>query len=194
MSSSTTRTWLASTRLAGCLLRRILRRDVTRPPTDRFVASVYAAVGVVRRPACGILEQADSANAPVAAKIEPVQRSAGNENQIAGFHFQRHDRRGWRMNVEQAAPGDDVADFVLVVAMLDVEFGQHGVESGRARVHIDHVGGHVPTALLQLLDLWHVGLQNLLGGGIIGEARRNWPALVLDADTREVRANLGLFA
>src|SRR6185312_4885050 len=118
MSSSSTRTWLASTRLAGCLLRRILRRDVTRPPADGLVAAVHAAVGVVRRPAGGILEQADGANAPVATEIEPVQRSARHADQVAGLYFQRHDRRSRRMNVKQATPGNDVADFVLVVAML----------------------------------------------------------------------------
>src|SRR5436309_7880824 len=139
MSSSSTRTWLASTRLADGLLRRILRWNVAGSPADRLVSAIDAAVGVVRRPASGILKQANRANAPVAAKIEPVQCAARHANQVAGFHFQRDDRRRRRMNVKQAAPGDDVANFVLVVTMLDVKFREHGVEPGSIGVYVDHI-------------------------------------------------------
>ena len=74
------------------------------------------------RPAGLVLEQTDGANAAVSAEIEPVERPAWDANQVPGFYFYRNNRALLRMDMEQAAPGDDIADFVLIVAVLNVEF------------------------------------------------------------------------
>ena len=55
------------------------------------------------------------------------------------------------------------ANFVLVVTMLDVKFREHGVEPGSIGVYVDHIRRYVTAALLQLLYLRSVRLQNLLG-------------------------------
>src|SRR5882762_10937587 len=56
-------------------LCRKLRRNVSRTQTNRLVASIHAAIGVVRRPASHVLKQSDGANSPIAAKVKPVQGS-----------------------------------------------------------------------------------------------------------------------
>src|SRR5712672_4070910 len=103
-------------------LCRKLRRNVSRAQTNRLVASIHAAIGVVRRPASNILKQSDGANSPIAAKIKPVQSSSWHANQITCFDFDRDDRSTCRMDVEQSASRNNVADFILVMLVLDVEF------------------------------------------------------------------------
>ncbi len=69
------------------------------------------------------------------------------------------------MNVKQAAAVDDEADFVFVVPVLGIEPGQHAVEAGRVRLHVDDVGGDVAAARFELVDLPGVGGENRLGTG-----------------------------
>src|SRR5260370_34701354 len=97
------------------LLRRRLRGNVSGSPANGFVIPVHAAVCIAGRPAGLVLKQADSANPPVPAKIEPVQRAARYANQISSFHFDRCNRPLRRTDVEPTAPGDDVTDFVLIL-------------------------------------------------------------------------------
>src|SRR6266403_3814250 len=66
-------------------LCRKLRRNVSRTQTNRLVASIHAAIGIVRRPASRVLKQSDGANSPIAAKIKPVQSSFWHANQITCF-------------------------------------------------------------------------------------------------------------
>src|ERR1700730_17335590 len=82
------------------LLDRELRRNVSRAQAHRLVVAIHAATRVMRRPAGDILEQADGANSTVTAKIKPVQRSLRHANQIACFHFDRHDRSVRGMDVK----------------------------------------------------------------------------------------------
>ncbi len=75
----------------------------------------------MRRPAGLILEQPDGAYAAVSAEIEPVERATRNTNQVARLDLDRDNRTLLWVDMEEAPPGDDVADFVLIVRMLDVE-------------------------------------------------------------------------
>src|SRR6266850_5278612 len=111
-------------------LCRKLRRNVSRTQTNRLVASIDTAICIVRRPASRVLKQSDGANSPIAAKIKPVQSSSWHANQITGFHFDRDDRPTCRMDVEQSASRNNVADFILVVPVLDVELRKHSVSPG----------------------------------------------------------------
>src|SRR5712672_4465936 len=51
-------------------LCRKLRWNVSRTQANRLVASIHAAIGVVRCPASHVLKQSDGANSPIAAKIK----------------------------------------------------------------------------------------------------------------------------
>ncbi len=75
----------------------------------------------MRRPAGFILEQTNRANTPVSAQIEPVKRASWNPNQVPRLYLDCDDRTLLRVDMEEPSPGDDVADFVLVVPMFDVE-------------------------------------------------------------------------
>src|SRR6185295_3284541 len=63
-----------------------ISREIGRPKANRLIPAIDAAAGVMRRPACRILEKADRTYGPVAAQIEPMQRSPRHTDQIAGFH------------------------------------------------------------------------------------------------------------
>src|SRR5882762_11879950 len=65
----------------GSLCRK-LGRNVSRTQTNRLIASIHTAIGVVRRPPSRVLKQSDGANSPIAAKIKPVQSSFWYANQI----------------------------------------------------------------------------------------------------------------
>ena len=168
--------------LYSCLRHCCLRRDIARPPADRLVVSIHTAAGVVRGPAGNILKQTDRANAAITAQVEPVQRAARNTNQIASLNLERDYGTIRRMNVEESTPGDDVTHFVFIVAMLDVELREHGIESRGIGIYIDDVGGHVSATAFQFLHLWRIGVQDLLrrcfGTDVVGK----WPALVFDPD------------
>src|SRR6267154_4289166 len=84
-------------------LCRKLRRNVPRTQTNWLIASIHAAICIVRRPASRVLKQSDGANSPIATKIKPVQSSSWHANQITGFHFDRDDRPICGMDVEQPA-------------------------------------------------------------------------------------------
>src|SRR6266849_34891 len=176
------------------LLRRRLRRNVSGTPANGFVIPLHAAARVAGRPAGLILEQANGANAAVSAEIEPVQRAARNANQVAGFHFYRHNRALLRVDMEQSAPGDDVADLVRIVAMLDVERCEHRIQPGSVRSDVDHIRGDVATLALELLDLLAAGAQYLIRGSIRRQVARRLPMFVVNANSGEIVAHLVVFA
>src|SRR5882672_4139331 len=74
----------------GSLCRK-LGRNVSWAQTNWLVATINAAIRVVRRPAGHVLKQSDGANSPIAAKIKPVERSSRHANQITCFHLDRDD-------------------------------------------------------------------------------------------------------
>src|SRR5580704_10580877 len=141
MSRSRTRTWFQFPGGTRALFHHCLRRDISRTPADWLIVSIQAAAGVVRSPAGTVLEQTDRPNAAVTAQIEPVQRAARHANQVAGFHFESDNGATLRMDMEKSPPCDDIAHFIFVVAMLDVEFRQRRVEPGRIGMDVDHVSG-----------------------------------------------------
>src|SRR5712692_6248147 len=163
-------------------------------PANGFVIPLHAAARVLRRPAGLVLEQPNGANAAVSAEIEPVQRAARNANQVAGFHFYRHNWALLRVDMEQSAPGDDVADFVLIVAMLDVELCEHRIQPGSVRSDVDHIRGDVATLALELLDLLAAGAQYLIRGSIRRQVARRLPMFVVNANSGEIVAHLVVFA
>src|SRR5271168_5062976 len=182
MSRRRTRTGLHSLAATRALLYRGLRRDIARPPADRLVVSVQTAAGVVRGPAGNILKQTDRANAAITAQIEPMQRAARNTNQIASLDLERDYGTIRRMDMEQSTPGDDVTHLVFIVAMLDVELREHGVEARGIGMYVDDVGGHVSATAFELIHLGCIGVQDLLGRRFGSEAAGEWPALVFDPD------------
>ena len=66
--------------------------DVRRAEADGLESRVDAGLRVVRRPARLILEQADRADAPLRAEIEPVVRAPRHADQVAGLDLDREDR------------------------------------------------------------------------------------------------------
>src|SRR5580693_1358639 len=159
------------------LLRRRLGGNVPGPPANRFVIPIHAAARVVRHPAGLILEQTDSANAPVSAKIEPVQRASRYANQIACFHFDGNNSTLLRVNMKQPAPSDDVAHFVFVMGMLDVELREHRVQPGRIRINIYHIRSYEPATPFEFLNLTAERCQDLLCRSIDGKVGGKLPPL-----------------
>ncbi len=96
--------------------------------------------------------------------------------------------------MEEPAPGDDVADLVLVVCMFDVEFCQHGIQPGSVCVDVDHIRRDVAALALELFDLLAVGAQHLIRGSIRRQVRRRLPSFIVNADPGEVVAHLVVFA
>src|SRR5204863_4839862 len=137
--------------------------NVRGPETDRLKTLVDAGLRVVRRPSGRILEQADGADAPIAAEVEPVVRTPWHADEIAGFDLDGEDGFTRRVDVKQPAALDDETDLVFVVPVLGVELCQHRVEAGGRRMHVDDVGGHVPALRFQFVDLAFVRLENLGG-------------------------------
>src|SRR5437867_6607329 len=90
------------------------RREVRRAEADRLKSAVDAAVRVVRRPAGGILKQANRADPAIAAQVEPMVRPLRDADQIAAFDLDGEHGAAGRVDVEQAAAFDDQADFVFV--------------------------------------------------------------------------------
>ena len=143
-----------------------MRRNVSGPPANGFIIPVHAAACVVGRPAGLVLEQANRANAAVSAKIEPMQGSSRNANQVAGIDFDRDHWTLLRMNMEQASSGNDVTDLILIMRMLNIELGKHGVQPGSIRVDVNHIGGDVAALAFEMLDLFAVSVQNLISRSI----------------------------
>src|SRR5207247_7505987 len=94
---------------ALALLRRGLRRYVRGAPANRLKFAVHGTVGVVGRPAGSILKQSNRTDAPVAAEVKPVQRSARNADQITGLHLDRDHRDLLRVNMEKPPDGEESA-------------------------------------------------------------------------------------
>src|SRR5207302_4403745 len=109
-------------------------------------------------------------------------------------HFDRDNRALLRVNMEQPPPGDNVTDFVLIVAMLDVELGQHRIQTGSIRIDVDHVRGDVATLPLELLHLLTVCAQYLIRRGIRRQDPRSLPAFVVNANPGKVVSHLAMFA
>src|SRR5215472_13027359 len=130
------------------LLQCSLRRDVARAPAKRLVIPVYAAARIMRRPAGLILKQTNRANSPVPTQVKPVPRAPRNAHQVAGFNLNRHHGALRRMNMKKPATCDDVAHFIFIVGVLDVELRKHRVQARRVRIHVNHVGRDVSAAAL----------------------------------------------
>ena len=95
--------------------------------------------------------------------------------------------------MEEAPPGDDVADFVLIVRMLDVELREHGIQPGGIGIDVDYIRCDVATLVLELLDLVAVGAQDLIRGSIRREVGRRLPAFVVNANPGEIISHLVVF-
>src|SRR5581483_3711594 len=155
--------------------------------------AVRAALGVVGRPAGGVLKEANRTNAPLLAKIEPMPRAAGNAKQVTGFDRDGDDFALARANVKESAPFNDKTDFILVVPVLGVEAVEHGVETGRLGADVNDVGGDVAAFGFQPVDFGRVGGENLGGRRIGSDLMGRFPSFVGDTDGRQVVADLGEF-
>ena len=135
MSSTTPRTPRSAERDRHTVTAGVTRRgrDVRRPEAKRLELRVDAALGVVRRPSGLVLEQPDRANAPVAAEVEPMMRSARHANQVSGDDLERKHGFARRVDVEEPATVDDEAHLVFVVPVFAAELLEHGVEPRRLR-------------------------------------------------------------
>jgi hypothetical protein len=92
---------------------------------------------------------------------------------------------------ENAAAGEDKANFVFRVGVLLVEAGEHGVEAGRFEMDIDNIGRLITSTPLELIDLLSIGREHRLGGSIGGH-EREVPALIVDAQLGKATAHFGL--
>jgi hypothetical protein len=57
------------------------------------------------------------------------------------------------MNVEDTASFNNEPDLVLVMPVFPVESGQHGIETWSRSVHVDDIGGHIPTSSLEFFNV-----------------------------------------
>src|SRR5437588_5955846 len=89
------------------------------------------------------------------------------------------------MDVKQTSSVNDESNFIFIVPVLTVEFRKHCVEPGRARVHIDHVGGDVAANDLEPFDLVRVCRENLVGRSVCRNRTRRIPSLVIDSDAAQ---------
>src|SRR5262249_54076841 len=128
-----------------------------------------------------VLKQPDCPNPSIAAEIEPVPGAPWNANQISGFNFNANDRPVLRVNMKQAAPGNNETDLVFFVPMFTVELRQHRLESRGVRRNIDDVGSDVATTNLQSFDLVGVCAQNLVRRRIRCYSVLGFPVVILDA-------------
>src|SRR5262249_25290546 len=147
--------------------RRTALWEVRRPEADWLESLVDAALRVMGRPSRGILEQPNSADTTVRAKIEPVGRAFRDANHIAGFHFDGEYRTRVRMNMKQAAALHDQTHLVFIVPMLRIESREHRFEPRRLGIDVDDVGRDIATALFQLVDLPGKRGEQLVRGDLI---------------------------
>ena len=121
-----------------------------------------------------------------------MEGAAGNANHVSGFDFDGDDIAFQRMDVEDAAAGDDEADFVLVVGVLGAESGEHGVEAWSFGIDVDDVGGGVATLRFHGVNLGCIGGKDGFGVGVNSHAIER-PALIVDSDRSESGRDFGLF-
>src|SRR5918992_5178465 len=93
--------------VSGTLLQRPLGGDVGRPEAERLELRLLAGLRVVRRPARGVLEQADGPDGLVRAEVEPVVGAARHADHVALDHLEAENRPLVRVDVEEAAAVDD---------------------------------------------------------------------------------------
>ena len=115
-----------------------------------------------------------------------MRRPAGHTNQIARSNFNGKHRSAAGVEVEDAAPADDEPYFVFIVRVLGAEPHEHGVEVGRIRLHVDHIGGHIAAAPLERLDLASIGSQHVLRRGVGRQIGLERPAFVVDSSGRQI--------
>src|SRR5262245_28775333 len=106
----------------------------------------------MRGPARYILEETDRADGAGGAQVKQVVSSARNAYQVAGTHLDRDHVAALGRDMKKPASLYYKADLVLVVPVLLVEFIEHGVEPGRVRVHIDHIGRYVTAFGFKLFN------------------------------------------
>lgn len=103
-------------------------------------------------PAFFAFEDADAGDGFVFAQVEPVPGSVGDDEQVAGVDFDVEDAVVGGVDGENAAAVDDKADFVFVVFVFFVEFGQEFVEVGGCRREGNDVGAQVAAAFFEGFD------------------------------------------
>src|SRR3989442_2291394 len=157
-----------------------------RPEPPRLMALARAAARIAGGPPRRILEKPDRPNPPVRAEVKPVPGAARHTNQVAGLDFDGDHRAASRPDVEQTAALQNEPDFILIVPMLAVEFGQHGVEPRLWRRDVNHVRGDVASARLELFNFSPVSGETGLGRRPGRHRVFRLPALVMDADGSEV--------
>ena len=121
-------------------------------------------------------------------------RAARDADKIAGFDFDRENRSGPRMDVEEPAPFDDETHFIFIVEVLAAELCEHHVQVRRVRLHVDDIGRDVPAARFQPVDLTSVSGEERVGRGIRCDGVFGQPSLVLDAVRGEKRGDIGVRA
>src|SRR5271154_1473370 len=100
---------------AGCCLRFVglsergmhARAEVRRSKAERFEFRIHTAERVVGCPAGLVLEPADGADSAVGAKVEPMAGAAGDADHVSSLDLDGNDIAIQRMDVEDAASGDD---------------------------------------------------------------------------------------
>src|SRR6266851_2042831 len=164
-------------------------RKIRRSQAHRLIVAIYPAIGVMRCPARGVLEQANRTNPPIRTQIKPVPRAARNADQVATFHFDRSERADAWPDVKKSATMNDEAHFVFVVPVFATELGQHGFQVRGLRCDINHIRRDITAVPLKLFDFGAVRRENLFRCCIVLDSMCRFPAFVLDSDVREVRGD-----
>src|SRR5688572_1849901 len=125
-----------------------LCRKVRNAEAQRLVGGVDAGISVMRRPAGNILKQTDCSNRAITAKVEPMECSLRDADQIACLHFDRDDIAVFRRYVKNTVAFHNKSHFVFVVPMLAVELGKHFVETRSIRRYIYQISRHVSASCL----------------------------------------------
>src|SRR5262249_7712350 len=168
-------------------LRR--RGNIRRAETERLKIAVDAARGVMRRPARRVFEQANGADTPVRAEIEPVQEAGRNSDQVAGFDLDGDNRAVLHVEMKQPAPFDDEPHLVIVMPVLAVEFSQHLLQAWRLRFDVNHVGRNVPAALLEPVYLSRICGENFFRRRGLRNRYRRLPDFIINADASQINGD-----
>src|ERR1700757_888602 len=167
--------------------------EVGGSEAERLELRVHAAVGVMRGPPGLVLEPADSADPAVGAQVEPVASAARDANHVSSLDLNRDDIAVKRVDVEDAATGDDETDLVFVMSVLGAELCEQDIQVWSFRIDVDYVRRCVSAHHLQLFDLGSISAEYGICIGVDAHTVER-PALVVDSDRSQSGSNIGLLA
>ena len=80
----------------------------------------------------------------------------------------------------------DEADFIFIVPVFSIKFGEHRIKARSLRIDVDHVGGDVAAEGFQFVNFPCVGLQNVFGGSVRLDWALRRPIIVANAAIAQI--------